>query len=79
MNAPHSVQLPGPMTDFDVPFTQGVQAAEPVTSLNFPAAQDAHSVPSAPSNPAKQVQIRRLAFENVFAGHAAQVVAPANE
>ena len=56
--AGHPAQVPAavaPVVDRYVPAEQSEQAAEPLTSLNFPATHAEHTPPSGPVNPALQV------------------------
>ena len=77
--ATHDVHIPGPVVVLYDPFGQLVQAAVPVSTLNFPAGQAMHAVPFGPEYPERHEQFTRRVLtgsENEKAGHAVHVPGP---
>jgi hypothetical protein len=77
--ASHASHVPGPVSFLNVPAGHAEQDADPATFLKVPATQAVHAVPSAPVDPAKQVQFESDVLpvgDCVFAGHATHAPEP---
>jgi len=78
--APHDVHAAlAPVTPDHVPAAQSVHVALPLLVLDLPATHAEHTPPSAPVNPALQVQIELSFGEMEFKAQLEQVVDPKPE